>query len=1330
MHAFFKIIFICIFMGSIFPSSPLALASTSLEALKIKAENAYTRQKYDQAQALYGTLAERYKQEKGAHAVETFIARRELIKSVRGNGHYKQAQKLFSELIKEQEQILGKEHRQTLLSKISEAENFYYLGDVRKFLQQAKEVHALQERVMGPHHEDSLDSKSNIGSALFALGKNHEAQKVWQEALAQAEKHLGKEHRLTLHLQISLAVMQSVFGNVQKALAMYEVTQSIAEKNLHRQDSLLLNLYNNIATAHKKLGQNAKAEEFEAKVEEIESGIFKEDHPKELLARYKKAFSLTEKGQYAEAKIAAQDILARQQGILGELHEDTLHTQLLLLNCLISLYQIDQAHDILQEVIPRIKEKFGEDHKFTLYYLAKQATLYYSTGKLQESLHILTDIVLRFERTFGKSHYDTLGVRENLLHVQNDLGQNKNMAESLQSLVLHLERSLGKLHPQTLTARQNLALQLLKDGQPSKAFALLEFTHKDAIKALGTSHETTITIAHNLASTYASMGESSKAEKLFLETLHHATKMYGEKHPTTLKIKSQLAELQSKPTSAAQALAISQKLYEDTKTKLGEYHPDTLMQLNNLAAHYGELYNFETARELLEKALPPAIIALGKYHETILGMQKNLADIYLLLGKNEEREHIYKSLLASYKESKSAHNENYVTLLMDYADMLMQKNNIAEAIKIFEYTYHGQVKKFGKYSEQSYKPLSLMHDAVLSQLKILREYIKTPLPAPDQKALQQAHTKLEKTYKILSVERLCRHMLLHAKDDVNNAQFFALIGGSFAMLEEIPLGILFNKMALIASHKQRIRQVGLARELQQTYTHTQQYSYQLLMLLLAQQNRTREAFYVLNALKRDELDDVSFLNFDQENSEWAFFSKLEKAHYQVHLDMAEQFHTLGQEIRRLENRIETFTETEKKLLKLHYESVDVMKATYLHLLEEMQRQLTVSPKNLETQATEENIQELQNILKNEKDSLFIHTAATPQQFLIFVTGADAFEMHTVAISHESMKELIWQFRDAITNPHSDPRPTAQKLHDVIITPLIPTLKRLGAKKLVFSLDGDLRYIPMGALYDGKQWLVEKFSISTMSDAVRGKLVSPETIPLGIVAMGVTKALAGYGALPHVEAELQYIVKEQNAGIIDGKMLLDEQFTRHALLTHLKKAPPIVHVASHFHFDHTEQKKSFLLLGDGNTFTMGDMFSSQDKSLFQGVKLLTLSACDTASGIKMGDGREIESFGALAQRHGASAVLATLWPVADAATAVFMQEFYAQMDHKNKGKGEALAQTQRSFLQGNVTPSKAHKQLSQRGKVLTLSSSSQKQPETLGWMHPYFWAPFVLMGNWQ
>lgn len=246
----------------------------------------------------------------------------------------------------------------------------------------------------------------------------------------------------------------------------------------------------------------------------------------------------------------------------------------------------------------------------------------------------------------------------------------------------------------------------------------------------------------------------------------------------------------------------------------------------------------------------------------------------------------------------------------------------------------------------------------------------------------------------------------------------------------------------------------------------------------------------------------------------------------------------------------------------------------------------------------------------------------------------------------------------------------------MVGPVAEDLKQVKAETLMWSLDGVLRYIPVGASYDGEKYLIEQYRsvIFTLASHARLKdLPSPTWKGLGL---GVSKAHGEFGALPGVVEELQGIIREEELGemegVLPGAVRLDETFTAETLRITLRQRYPLVHIASHFQFRPGNETDSFLLLGDGNHLSLAQIKSLPN--LFGGVELLTLSACNTATGGAGADGKEGEGFGVLAQRQGAKAVVASRWPVADESTKELMQKFY-QLRESQPGmpKVEALRQ---------------------------------------------------------
>jgi CHAT domain-containing protein len=361
--------------------------------------------------------------------------------------------------------------------------------------------------------------------------------------------------------------------------------------------------------------------------------------------------------------------------------------------------------------------------------------------------------------------------------------------------------------------------------------------------------------------------------------------------------------------------------------------------------------------------------------------------------------------------------------------------------------------------------------------------------------------------------------------------------------------------------------------------------------------------------------------------------------------------------------------------------------------------------------------------------------------LIVTTSSTPPIVHVVDIKAVQLNNLVQEFR-AVANDRGtkyDPRPLGQRLYDVLLKPLEKDLVGAKANTLLWSLDGTLRYVPIAALWNGKQYLVERYNnviITLASRSKIGEALADSKANWQALAAGVSTKWPGFDELVAVPEELRSIVRAigvqtpaEETGVLSGQRMLNDQFT----LTNFERALgryPLIHIASHFRFQPGNETKSFLLLGDGSHLTMDKVRVAG--SMFDGVELLALSACDTATSGTDANGAEVESFGVIAQEQGAKAVMGTLWPVADVSTRDLMVAFYsAYSTNPNINKAEALRRAQLSLLRG--TPEAGTKSADARAEIGTPVNGAQplfQKDPTRPFSHPYYWAPFVLIGNWR
>lgn len=368
-----------------------------------------------------------------------------------------------------------------------------------------------------------------------------------------------------------------------------------------------------------------------------------------------------------------------------------------------------------------------------------------------------------------------------------------------------------------------------------------------------------------------------------------------------------------------------------------------------------------------------------------------------------------------------------------------------------------------------------------------------------------------------------------------------------------------------------------------------------------------------------------------------------------------------------------------------------------------------------------------------------------------VVTAHSREKFELKATPPELRSKVLQVRDDLRSPSSNPKPHLAELYAMVVAPLEDDLKALEENPanqnhfptLLWSLDGVLRYLPMAALYDGQHYMIERFNNVLFTPESYGHMTAsanPNAARLRVLAMGLSKSYGGLPALPGVMPELEAVVRDpavpDSHGPMDGRLLPNEQFTLAALKAELGsgKSFPVVHIASHFVEESGGGDEPYLMLGgenagqaEGYELTLSKM---EDSAIsFHGTELLTLSACSTAKGDAAKDGLEMDSLGMIAQQKDAQAVLATLWDVNDASTSRLMSDFYARwVKHPADGKAEALRQAQLALLRGGASASSKSGEdgVVQRERGAT----STVEADESGYSHPFYWAPFVLMGNFQ
>lgn len=301
--------------------------------------------------------------------------------------------------------------------------------------------------------------------------------------------------------------------------------------------------------------------------------------------------------------------------------------------------------------------------------------------------------------------------------------------------------------------------------------------------------------------------------------------------------------------------------------------------------------------------------------------------------------------------------------------------------------------------------------------------------------------------------------------------------------------------------------------------------------------------------------------------------------------------------------------------------------------------------------------------------------------------------YTTPLPATQVETTVQKMRQSLrsTSFESERLPLAQQLYQWLIQPAIADLQRHQIQTLAFVLDGELRNIPMAALHSGQRYLIEDYRLAVTPGLRLLKAQSLAEVNLNPLIAGLSEGRDGFSPLPGVAQEVQQIAAQ-----FPSSVLMNQDFTASQVAKRLQSKPfSIVHLATHARFS-SNPSETYIQTWDGR-LTVNELADliSQRAGAATAIELLVLSACQTAKG----DKQAALGIAGVAVRSGARSTLATLWTVSDLSTAALMTEFYHQLNQPQVNRAEALRLAQLSLLRNPASS------------------------------HPYYWAAFILVGNW-
>ncbi len=539
----------------------------------------------------------------------------------------------------------------------------------------------------------------------------------------------------------------------------------------------------------------------------------------------------------------------------------------------------------------------------------------------------------------------------------------------------------------------------------------------------------------------------------------------------------------------------------------------------------------------------------------------------------------------------------------------------------------------------------------------------------------------------------------------------ANLGAILSRAKRPELAILFYKQSINVREAIRKDISKLDKDIQKSYLATVEDTYRNLADLLLKQDRILEAQQVLDLLKVEELNE--YLRSTVRSSQTDQGTELRT--------QEKNFIALAIELDELQKRklANTITVAEQARLNKLVKSEQEQQNQFIAFLDSDPVQTLVDELRLKERQQNvditNNFQNLRtDILSKYPNAVLLYPLILEDRLeLILVTAKTTPIRRTINIKREKLNQEITDFLAGLRDASSqDVKKPAQQLHTWLIKPFETELAELKIDTIIYAPDGQLRYIPLAALYDGKQWLIEKYRVNNITAASLTKFNKPPIATPKIFAGAFGNVnKQGFSGLPATLTEVKKIADR----FPNTTTLVETAFTKELTTTN-SNSYTILHLATHGQLSTGDPQDSFIIFGDGEKATIKDI----RRWALTNVDLVVLSACQSGLGAKLGSGVEILGLGYQMQAAGARVAIASLWKVDDAGTQALMEAFYGELKKGDISIVEALRRAQIAMINSDKKGTDNSDRAGVRivGTVPTSSTLS----------HPYYWSAFFAISN--
>lgn len=988
-------------------------------------------------------------------------------------------------------------------------------------------------------------------------------------------------------------------------------------------------------------------------------------------------------GRFEEAEALHRQSLAMRQKLTGNEHADVAISLNALSGVVSNRGRHREAEELCRQALAIQQKILGPEHKDVADTLNNLAAILNFQGKAAEAEAIQRKVIAMRKKQLGAEHPDIAQALNNLANILENQGKYGEAEEIHRQGIVIAQKHLGREHINVVTSINNLGLVLFRQGKYREAEELFRQTLALRQKLLGMEHPHVADGMNNLSLVLDRQGKYGEAERNIRQALALRQKLLGDEHPQVAESMNGLAgllELQGKNREAEeiyrQAIAILQKQH-------GREHPHVAILIGNLTIVLRAQKKYAEAEELARQTLAMRQKLLGPDHPDVAQSLTNLGAVLCEQGKFAEAEALFRQSRAIWQKLGDEH-----------PGVALALNNVAFALDIQQ--RYGEAEGLHRQSlAMRRKLLGGDHPDVAQSLYTLaRHFISQAKPAQAVPLLQQAIGIQEIQLRAVVSETRMQALLEQMRRD-DDTVYGLLMGPGASGATKLAL-----HMALL--RKGRMAEAGVSAN------------------RLVQRSLDRPSV-------RQRFDEWMGVRQRRETLLFGGLGKRSPETYQKQLQalqiQAESLeHALAAEV--------------PELRSIQPPPLDEIVAKVAQRL---------PPDGVLVEVVW--VRPFQGYGRADKQiwgkQHFIALLLFPDQRIEWIDLGEASQVDRLAA----------QFLQALSRTASNPTPPARALYDQILGKLQRHL--VGRKEIYLSLDGSLNLVPFDALHDGTGYLIGRYRFHYLTsgrDLLRdpsNRQVGPALV-LGNPSFGagagassetsslLYQRLAGLPSLPWAQQESDTVARLLGVRALTGDIAKEE-------VLHGPLAPSVLHLATHGIFltdvepgplpstrsalalanvpvekapapgassarlpgEFGPMNRSALVLAGARQSSAvedkskdGLLTAEEARSLdLDGTQLVVLSACDTGQG-ETASGQGVYGLRRAFLVAGAETVVTSLWRVHDEATGELMSMYYGKLlDKQHPGD-----------------------------RLTAMVESMQALRTRPGREHPYYWAPFLVIGS--